>query len=138
MNYYIYLMMVSTDLSMKNIIKNSLALAFLAPRQNLIALASNIILPLILAALIVFVNLQFLFVVPFLPAALVGFIVCFCCYPVVQKYVINPYYEHRGEENPEAQKNYSESDEETLFEDMGGKEKPVDIKKKTKKGKIIS
>jgi uncharacterized membrane protein YesL len=138
MNYYIYLMMVSTDLSMKNIIKNSLALAFLAPRQNLIALASNIILPLILAALIVFVNLQFLFVVPFLPAALVGFIVCFCCYPVVQKYVINPYYEHRGEENPEAPKNYSESDEETLFEDMGGKEKPVDIKKKTKKGKIIS
>lgn len=137
MNYYVYMMMVSTDLSMKNIIKNSLALAFLAPKKNLIALASNLVLPLIPLLLIIYVNMQFVFILPFAPASLIGFIVCYCCYPVVQKYVINPYYEARGEENPE-NPGYTTSDEEVLFEDMGGKEKPVEMKKKTRKGKIIS
>jgi uncharacterized membrane protein YesL len=136
MNYYVYLMIVSTDLSMKNIIKNALALSFLAPRQNLISLVANVLLPVIVAALIIFLNFQFIILLPFVPATLIGFIVCFNCYPIIQKYVINPYYERRGEENPEAPKSFS--DEEVLFEDMGGKEKPVEIKKKTKKGKIIS
>lgn len=137
MNYYIYLMMVSTDLSMKSIVKNALALSYLAPRRNIIAFAVNIILPLIPLALIINVNSQFIFMIPFAPATIIGFTVCYCCYPIVQKYVINPYYEANGEENPESP-GYTGSDEEVLFEDMGGKEKPVELDKKKGKGKIIS
>lgn len=137
MNYYIYLMMVSTDLSMKSIVKNALALAYLAPRRNIIAFLTNVILPLFIAALIIYVNAQFIWVLPFAPASLIGFTVCFCCYPIVQKYVINPYYDANGEQNPESPE-YSSSDEEVLFEDMGGKEKPVEIKKKKGKGKFLS
>ncbi len=136
MNFYMYMMIVSTDLSMKNIVKNSLALTFLAPKQN--------ILTMIIAVLIIFVfglltsiNLQFLFLLPFAPATLIGFIVCYNCYPIIQKYVINPYYEKIGERNPELP---DEDTEGAVFEDMGGKEAPIkhDKKKVKSKGKIIS
>lgn len=137
MNYYVYLMMVSTDLPMKSIIKNALALSYLAPKKNIIALAANVILPLIVFLLIVYLNLQFIIILPFAPATLAGFIICYCCYPVVQKYVISPYYEEKGEKNPEI-RDFSDSSDEVLFEDMGGREKPVEIKKKKSKGKIIS
>lgn len=46
-------------------------------------------------------NLSFILLLPFVPAAIICFIICFNSYPVVQKYVINPYYEQRGEVNPE-------------------------------------
>lgn len=137
MNYYIYLMLVSTDLSVKNIVKNAVALTFLSPKNNGIALLSNIILPIIMFLLIK-LNLQFFIFLFIFPASFIGFIVCFCCYPVVQKYVINPYYESRGEQNPESPVIVNNEDEDVIFEDMGGKEKPVEIKKKSRKGKIIS
>lgn len=136
MNYYIYLMLVSTDLPMKSIVKNALALAFLSPKRNLIALLSNVLLPLIPFLFIVFLNFQFIIILPFAPATIIGFIVCFCCYPVVQKYVTDPYYKATGEQNPERPE--APDAEEVLFEDMGGKEKPVELKKKKGKGKIIS
>ncbi|MDD6826871.1 MAG: DUF624 domain-containing protein [Oscillospiraceae bacterium] len=137
MNYYIYLMLVSTDLSVKNIVKNAVALTFLSPKNNGIALLSNIILP-IMMFLLIKLNLQFFIFLFIFPASFIGFIVCFCCYPVVQKYVINPYYESRGEQNPESPVIVNNEDEDVIFEDMGGKEKPVEIKKKSRKGKIIS
>lgn len=62
------------------------------------------------------------------------FVTAFNSYPVIQKYVINPYYTSIGKINPEL---LSGSDEETLFEDMGGKEKPIEKRKKGK-GKRIS
>ena len=69
--------------------------------------------------------------------ALVWFIVCFNSYPVIQKYVINPYYDSIGKVNPELSSDVDTVEEETLFEDMGGKEKPVEKRKKTK-GRRIS
>ena len=38
----------------------------------------------------------FMLLMPFFPAAIVWFIVCFNSYPVIQKFVINPYYESMG------------------------------------------
>lgn len=146
MNFYMYLMLVSTDLSMKNVVKNSLALTFLAPKQNLLSVFIMIAIAVGFFYLIL-INLQFLFVLPFLPVSFIGFIVCFICYPIIQKYVINPYYESRGEKNPEIDEIVSDP-EEVLFEDMGGKEKainPTDKRKvksedrrTAKKGKRIS
>jgi hypothetical protein len=73
---------------------------------------------------------------PFVPAAIIIFTITFNSYPVIQKYVINPYYEQNGEINPELEDSIDE--DEVLFEDMGGKETPVDNSKKSKKGKTIS
>ena len=121
MNFYIFPMLVSTNLSLKNVLKNSLAL-------SVVALKTNIITTL---------------------ASWLGLVITFQSYPIIQKYIINPYYEQRGEVNPELAQ-VSASEEETVFEDMGGKEKPIEPPKKAGgkqsgggrthkgKGKIIS
>ena len=143
MNFYIFPMLVSTNLSL-----------------SVVALKTNIITTLILAAVIavyvlvfMFVNIKYsmilLFLLPFMPASWLGLVITFQSYPIIQKYIINPYYEQRGEVNPELAQ-VSASEEETVFEDMGGKEKPIEPPKKAGgkqsgggrthkgKGKIIS
>ena len=98
-----------------------------------------------------FVHILFLAVLPFMPATLIGLMICFNCYPVVQKYVIDPYYEQRGEENPEYAYYKAPEGEEAIFTDMGGKEAPINpakqsggaktnkaLNNKKPKGKIIS
>lgn len=134
MNYYIFLMMTATDLSLKNLIKNSFALAFVSLKENIFSTVFVIAFTALMLLIFIFFMPLFFIILPFFPIALTWFIVCFNCYPVIQKYVINPYYDSRGEVNPELS-NYVESvEEETLFEDMGGKEKPIE-KRKKKKGK---
>jgi len=72
-----------------------------------------------------------------MPLVFVGFVIVFNCYPIIQKYVINPYYAQRGEVNPEML--HAESLGENVFEDQGGKEKPTESPKQKKgKGKVIS
>jgi uncharacterized membrane protein YesL len=136
MSFYAYLMIVSTDLSMKNILKNSLALSFIALKKNLLTLLISV------AILGAFVMLTMLFPYVmallwiFMPISFVGFIIVFNCYPVIQKYVINPYYAQRGEVSPELA--YTQTAGENVFEDQGGKEKNEEPKKQKKKGKVIS
>lgn len=151
MNFYIFLMMVSTNLSLKNVFKNSLALSVVALKRNVVTLL--ILAAVIAVYVIVFLkvdlkySLILLFLMPVMPASWLGLLVAFQCYPVIQKYIINPYYEQRGEINPELAREAPE--EETVFEDMGGKEKPIEPPKKSgkkksgssrgsHKGKIIS
>lgn len=52
------------------------------------------------------------------------FTTTFICYPVIQKYIVNPYYEERGERNPELGP-ITEEDiaENAVFVDRGGSEK---------------
>jgi hypothetical protein len=62
----------------------------------------------------------------------------FNAYPVITKYIITPFYEAKGEKNPEVS-DYSgeeEDEEAVLFEDMGGLEAEIKSKPKTK-GKVI-
>ena len=137
MNYYIFLMMTATDLSLKNLIKNSFALAFVSLKTNIITTFLVFVFGALMLILFLYTPPLMLLLVPFFPAALVWFIVCFNSYPVIQKYVINPYYDSIGEINPELTDGMEDIEEETLFEDMGGKEKPIEKRKKGK-GKRIS
>lgn len=136
MNFYIFLMMTATDLSFKNLIKNSFALAFAALKQNIISTIFVLFFLTLMIILFLMMPPFALLLVPFFPMALVWFIVCFNCYPVIQKYVINPFYDSIGEINPELTDGTENIDEETLFEDMGGKEKPIEKRQKGK-GKRI-
>lgn len=135
MNFYIFPMIVSTNLSLKNIVKNGFYLACLELKKNFITL---VIVMAVIALLIsmTFVTLFTLLLVPTWVITFIGFIIVFNSYPKVQKYVINPYYEERGMDNPEFDYLKPLSAEESIFTDMGGKEAPIESKKK--KGKIIS
>ena len=63
----------------------------------------------------------------------------FNSYPQIQKYVIDPYYEERGEVNPEYGVYSAEDEDDILFVDKGGEEAPIESKKtKQKKNKTIS
>ena len=152
MNFYIFPMLVSTNLSLKNVLKNSLALSVIALKTNIVTLLIVSAVVAVYAVVLMFVNIRYsmilLFLLPFLPASWLGLVIVFQSYPIIQKYIINPYYEQRGEVNPELAQ-ASASEEETVFEDMGGKEKPIEPPKKAGgkssgsrshkgKGKIIS
>ena len=136
MNYYIFPMMIATTLSLKNLIKNSFALAFVALKQNFLIFIVSLLTFALMGVLLFFVFPVFMLLMPFFPAAFLCLFSCFISYPVIQKYVINPYYTSIGEINPELVDDTAD-DEERIFEDMGGKEKPIE--KRTKgKGKRIS
>lgn len=140
MNFYLYLMIISTELPVSSIVKNAFFLSCIALKQNIVTFV--IFIAIAAASVILAVYYQiFLMLMLFFPAAILSFIVCFRCYPVVQKYVINPYYEQKGEINPELE--YNKPSEESVFSDdtpqSAGKsdEKSVRIKK-SRKNKTVS
>lgn len=134
MNFYMFLMIIATDLSFKNLIKNSFALAFLDIKKSILTF---FIVAAVIASMILFIPLFVLMVIlPFFPFGILAFLVCFNSYPVIQKYVINPYYASIGQVNPELCVD-DDDDDEPIFEDMGGKEKPIEKRKKGK-GRRIS
>lgn len=130
MHFYIYLLIVSTNLSLKNILKNSFLLVGVSIKKCVFTLVVAALLILVF----VFLYPYSFFVLPFIPLSLLCFLICFNCYPVIREYVIDPYYAQRGEENPE-NKYLKETDEEAVFEDKGGQEQP--IKAHPKKNKTI-
>lgn len=135
MNYYIIALQAATTLKPKDILKNSFMLVGLSLKECLLTtVCSALMLGLII--LLIDINSLFMFLLAFFPASLIGYLVMFVHYPVIQKYVINPYYEDTGEKNPEAEEN-STDDEERLFTDRGGSEKPTK-KQSGKRGTTIS
>lgn len=137
MNFYIFPMIVSTELSFKNIIKNSFFLTCIALKKNFFTLISVAATAAVLFVMCITNVLSFLFI-PFWAITFIGFIVMFNSYPQIQKYVINPYYEERGMDNPEYDYLKPLTADESVFTDRGGEEIPIDGKGKKKKGKIIS
>ena len=136
MNFYIFLMLTATDLSLKDLFKNSFTLAIAAPKPNLLTVAAYVLCALLMGFLMYNVFSVFTLLLPVFPAAFLAFVTCFNCYPVIQKYVIDPFYTAQGKVNPEYLTGAEDIDEETIFEDMGGKEAPVENRKKTK-AKVI-
>lgn len=134
MNFYLFPMIVSTTLNTKSVFKNAFMLACLSPKACFISLG-GIVLMVGITILLILVNSLFMGLIAFFPAAFIGYLVMFVNYPVIQKYVINPYYDQNGEQNPEADEPISE--EERVFTDRGGTETPIKVEK-TKKGKTIS
>ncbi len=122
MHFYIYLEIVALNLKMKAILKNSLFLVFLGVKRNFIALLINIA---IITLVVLFLPYS-IFAVIFLPIGIACFTTVFICYPVIQKYIVNPYYEERGERNPELPPVAGDDGEDVVFTDMGGKEEAID------------
>lgn len=131
-HFYIYLEIVSLTLPLGKIIKNSLLLTVMGIKVNII----NFIVSGIFIALIVMFFPYSTLVLPFLPFSWMMFLYAFNCYPVIQKYIVNPYYESRGMRNPELSEETEE--EERIFTDRGGSEPEIRKKNQAKGiGKII-
>lgn len=133
MNFYIMPMIVATELSLKNIIKNSFYLTCVALKKNIFTLLTVALI----AFLLVLSPSSAALLIPLWAISFAGFVIMYNSYPQIQKYVINPYYEERGMDNPEYDYLKPMSAEDSVFTDRGGEEAPIESKKK-KKGKIIS
>ncbi len=128
-NFYIYPQIVALNLNMPSIIKNSVILAFVNIKGNLIALAVVIAY----ALLTMFFPIVMLVVSAVFPFAFMALVDTYCCYPAIQKLIINPFYEANGERNPELP-DYEEDADDALFEDKGGEETPIKMKKERSRG----
>lgn len=118
MHFYIYLMLVSTNLKMKDIIKNSLILSIAQFKINIITLICVVVIVALNVALFPYS----LLLMAFIPVSLIGFIIAYNSYPIIRKYIIQPYYDNLGELNPEFEYLYGKEDEETsTFTDATGK-----------------
>jgi uncharacterized membrane protein YesL len=111
-NFYAFPMIIATDLRLREIIINSLVLTLAALPVNVltILILSVITIPLVMA---INYNPFWIIIVMFIYISLAGFIAFFRTYPVIQKYVINPFYEREGKTNPEYGEDYDLS--EVLF-----------------------
>lgn len=136
MHFYIYLMIVTVNIPLKNIFKNSFILTCVAIKKNIITLICVALVMGGIFALAFYISIFFLLLYPLFALSLTQLIICFNSYPVIQKYIINPYYETSGEQNPETRYSLPAEDE-TLFTDKGGSETPIKIANPGK-GKTIS
>ena len=137
MNFYIMPMIVATNLNFANIIKNAFYLTCIALKKNIITLLIVAAVGLILYVSVI-LHVTTAIIIPFWPISFIGFVIIFNSYPQIQKYVIDPYYEERGEINPEYSYLNPTDPEETLFTDKGGEEAPIESQKSGKKNKTIS
>jgi hypothetical protein len=128
MNFYIFPMIIAVDLNLKQIIKTSFFLTARALLTNLLTLFifAVIVFAFVFGSLYNFLTLIFL---PIILLSLLVFITVYRSYPIIQKYVINPFYEARGELNPELLIGKSDSG---LFTDKGGTETPIKAKNNKK------
>ena len=133
-NFYVYVQMVTLTLKMPAILKNSLFLVFVSIVPNLVSL-SIFVLVLTLTLLYIPYSLAVMGLIGF---AFVGLVAVFNSYRVVVRIIVNPYYESRGEKNPEMP---DEENKDALFTDRGEEEvenvQPVYTGKAVGKGKVI-
>lgn len=134
MHFYIFLMIVTLDLPLIGIIKNSFILVTLGMKTNfltLLAMAVTILVPFLLAF---FVDVSFLLLIPILCSSIIILIICYNCFPIIEKFVIKPYYDSL-EESEEPQEPVAAID--TICEDKGGTELPIKgTSNRVKKNKI--
>ena len=130
MHFYIYPQIAALELKLPQIVRNSFILMIVGFKRSFAAFFAWLAI-----AALVWAGFPYTVpLMPLVPFAWMNFIATFCAYPVIQKHIIDPFYESRGEKNPE----YARYDtgEEAVFEDKGGSEEPVEIpKEKTGKGR---
>ena len=131
-HFYIYLEIVSLTLPLGKVVKNALLLTVMGIKVNIISFVVWVAFVLGMVLLLPYS----IFALPILPFGWLFFLCAFNSYPVIQKYIINPFYEAQGLKNPELPE--EDDTDEKIFTDRGGTEEV--IKKKTNiktSGKVI-
>lgn len=109
MRFYIYILMITFDLSIFKILKNALIFAILGFKRNIMA-ALGIAAMLVIQYLLLIYVFQIGIVMPFvLLFADCSFIACYAAFPKIKEIMIDPYYKE-----PEP-----EYDEDPVFTDLG-------------------
>lgn len=114
-SYYIYLMIVTLDLKLKDMVKNAIIFAFLGLKQNIFSLIGQALVVGLLVAISILVPIQYsilliFFLLIFLVPATLTYISCFNSYPIIKKFCIDPYIEKMSGGTTDSDKEESEQD----------------------------
>ena len=102
MRFYLYLIMITFDLPIRKIIKNSFIFSMLGIKRNLVA-TIGIAVVVFLTYTIMSILPTLGIVIPFIwTISVSSFIGVYCAYPVMHKYMIAPYYKEDEKTGPEA------------------------------------
>lgn len=108
MRMYLYLMMITFDLSFKKLLKNALIFSVLGFKRNFMAALGVIVLLAIHILLIVLLlpyGIAIPIILPLLYAlALITFISAYAAFPVIKKYMIDPYEDENADTDDEQAK----------------------------------
>lgn len=129
MHFYVYLLMVSTNLTIWQILKDSLYLTAIEIKTSIVNLLTTVVV--VLAFIVLFP--WSIFTIVIFPSFL-GLLYAFNCFPAIRQHVIKPYYDARGEEMPDI--SYTQTSEEAVFVDTPETEIPQEPPKKHKGKKI--
>lgn len=104
MGYYIWFMIITFDLPLSKIYKNSFLLAFVNLRNNLLLGVAQLAIyaPLILVAILIphFLVLFLCMVLAvFILPGFINLLIQFTIFPAIQKHMLDPYYETHPEED---------------------------------------
>ena len=114
MRFYIYHMMITFELSVRKLLKNALIFALLGVKRNLMGLLGLIVLiggslAIIIPSLGAGFSLPLILPIFYLPA-LCGFVTSYAAFPIIQRYMIDPYMQPDDEAEDE-----ESADEATLL-----------------------
>ena len=121
MRVYAYLMAVTVDLKLKHILKNALIFAFIGFKTNVLSFIFSV---LVLAVAFVLLPYGYL-ILGLIAISTIGFIQVYNAYPYIVKYIVTPFEEKEG---------IVKEEEESVFTDIGTKERPA---KTPSKGRVI-
>ncbi len=115
MRFYIYLQLVTCKMSIGKMIKNSFLLTALGIKRNFVGILALIAVAIAYVYIYVLLPQAAIILFCMFMFSLLTYIGVYCAYPVLKKYVIDPYYEQHPEERPED----PWSSEEQVFVDRG-------------------
>ncbi len=133
LNYYIFLMIPTLDMKLKDMLRNAFLLSILGIKTNLCTLFFTLVFTFACCYFFVF-SLLIGIVLYF---STYGFIVVFNSYQYIEKYIIQPYYNQTGERRPDVYYFDEDDEDDVIFEDIGTQEKQVAPSPSVKKGKTI-
>lgn len=115
MRFYVYIQLVTCDMSIWKMFKNAFLLTALGFKRNIVGLISALIFGVFLLYSFILLP-QFLIIFMCMFAfSFLTYLGVYCAYPVVKRYVIDPYYEDHPDERPED----PWSSDEAVFVDRG-------------------
>ncbi len=115
MRNYFYVIMITFDLSVIKIVKNSLIFAFVNVKRNVIGFLASLVCWICTAAFIFFATPLGALILLGVIFAFTSFIGVYCAYPAIKQYMIDPIIEDERKKRKEAKIEENES----IFTDMG-------------------
>ncbi len=115
MSYYLYLLIVTVDLPLRKIIKNSALLAIAGFKTNIITTFFVVLITFActIGIMLTVVNIVTTILLAVYLISFIHFIVAFNSYQYIKKYVTDPFYAERGEKAPD-----DPAESEHIFEDL--------------------